>query len=234
MTTQYKFGLSSFSEKAPSFGQKQDRSDGPRIPFIKLKEGNNVIRIITEPYKYYMARFKADEDEKGFGTRINFSEPTDACPLKKAGYSPKARWLVGIIDRAESQVAIYDFSVLIYEPLNNLNDDLEWQSPIGYDVTIRKNSKAPPASFYSIMPRGKSPLSPSDIALRDANIDKLNETLARLTTPPSAEKVLAKMQEAGYKGGLVVTPKYAKSNGKAELAEASSEDYNFDRPSAQA
>jgi hypothetical protein len=229
--TQY--GLTSFSEGVTRFNNQNSEQNGPRVPFLKLKEGNNVLRIITNPYKYCMVRFKASADEKGFGKRINCSLPLAECPTKKAGFKPKDRWLVGVIDRSDSQVKIYDFSVLVYEPLNSLSEDIEWGDPIGYDITVRKNSKAGPAQFYSVMPRGKAALSPADLKLKEEFGDNLEKALARLTTPPSAETVLKRMQEAGYTGGVVAQPQ-TNGSGKPELSDMDDDDYSFNRPAAQA
>ena len=235
MTT-HSYGLSTWDETVSNTGNtnRSSSNDQERIPFVRLQEGNNILRIITAPYKYNMVRFKASEDERGFGKRVNCSWPVEECPTAKAGFKPKSRWLVGVIDRSDNAVKVFDMSVLVYQQLQGIKEDIEYGNPDQFDINIRMNSKAGPTGYYTVLPRGKSALSEADVALKEASAESLESTLVRLSTPPKAETVLKRMEELGYTGGVV-----AGSGGNGSTAEdlpaADDESYSFDqRPAAQA
>jgi len=223
------YGLTDWDE--PSAGQNKF-SDEERIPFLKLKDGKNIMRIIAGPYRYNHIKFKLNKDDKGFGERINCSWPLEDDPGVKAGFSPKHRYMVGVISREEDEnrVRIYDMSVLVYQHLQQLKDDVEWGNPTEFDINVRKNSKAPAAGYYTVLPRNKAPLSEADVALRDSVMEQLTAQLARLTTPVKPETVLKRMEALGYKGGVIVGND---ANGAAELTDANDQSFDFSA-SAQA
>lgn len=226
--TNTKFGLSNWDENPNDFKKSSKPFDGPRLKFMKLKEGNNVVRVITRPYKYTFISYKNQPDEKGYGTKIRCSDPVESCPTVAAGFRAKEHWFVGIIDRTDSEVKILDIGSLVYGQVKNLKDDIEWGSPTEYDLAIRKNSKAPPAGFYNTLPRGKAPLSDADLRLKDENFENLEDSLKRLSAAQTKEKALAAMETCGYIGGLVPQPVSAKAKAKAEeLAASSDSDYEF-------
>jgi len=229
-----KFGLSNWSEDNNKFTKRDDKAfDGPRIAFLKLKEGNNVVRVITDPYKYFSIDFKNDPEQKGFGKRIKCSEPLESCPTKETGWRQKGKYYIGVIDRTDSSVKILDMGSLIYDGIKTLRDDIEWGDPGSYDLTIRKNSKMPPANFYAIVPRGKAPLSESDLKLKSDAEATLIPSLERLSAPLAADKVKALLSEAGYTGGRIAPlPVSKKSNGDAKLVDSTDDDYSFADASA--
>jgi len=233
MTTD-KFGFTDWSDDTgPKGGRAQNTNtdNAERIQFARLEEGNNIFRIITKPARFQMVRFKAAPDEKGFGRRLNVSVPTASDPAVKAGFKPKSRWLAGAIDRRDNQVKILDLGVTTYEQLKSLNEDIEWGDPGSYDINIRRNSKAGAAGYYTVLPRGKAPLSPSDCKLKEQHQENLEQTLVRLITPPKPEMVLKRMEQMGYKGGVVAVA--SKPNG-SPLPETTDDDYSFEQPTAQA
>lgn len=220
MSTQ-NYGLSDWDQKQGRAASQI--SDEERVPFLRLKDGNNILRIITLPYRYNMVRFKASPDEKGYGHRINCSWPLEDCPAVKAvGGKAKERYFVGVIDRSDNQVKIFDMSVLVYQQLQGIKDDIEYGSPDKFDINVRMNSKSPPAGFYTVLPRGKAPLSEADVALRNEKIESLEAQLTRLSTPPKAETVKKRLEEFGYTGGVVDA-----SNESEALPAADDEDYSF-------
>lgn len=223
MTT-HSYGLSSWDEEVNVGNNKsQSVDESERLPFLRLKEGNNTLRIITKPYRYNMVRFKASADEKGFGRRINCSWPIEDCPSVKADFKPKTRWLVGVIDRSDNQVKIFDMSVLVYQQLKNIKEDIEYGEPDKFDINVRMNSKAGPTGYYTVLPRGKAPLSEADLQLKESVESTLQAQLERLSTPPKSETVLRRMEELGYKGGVVDQGSSEESN----LPSNNDDDYDF-------
>ncbi len=212
--------------------QTSNREELPRFEYMRLKDGNNNLRIVTPPAAYHMIKFKGPGDH-GFGKRVNTAWPLhEDCPAKTAGFKPKKRYLVGVIDREDNKVKILDMSVLVKEGVQALKDDIEWGDPTTYDVNVRKNSKSKaPAGFYTVLPRSKVPLSQEDLALLDEHKEALEKVITLRTTPSKPEFVLKRMMELGWDGksGPVV-----ESEDAAELAGSDDQSYKFNRPQAQA
>lgn len=234
MTTENKvsFGLSTWDEKT-STGRPQN--DLPRLDFLRLKEGNNVLRIVTPPYKYHMIRYKSPGNEKDFGKRVNCAYPKyDNCPTIEAGYKSKIRYLVGVIERNGQDgpaLKVLDMSILVYEQLQNFKDDPEVGSPDSYDINIRFNPKASsPQGFYSVIPRPKAPLSAADVELIEAfGTDKLEEVMTRYSTPPAPDAVRKRLESLGWTGKKEAE---TKSNGQGDLETVNDDDYKFPQPTA--
>lgn len=223
------YGLSSWDEATVTAGNF--KTDLPKFEYMRLKDGNNSVRIVTAPYRYFMVRYKAAND-KGFGKRVNTAWPLhEDCPAKAAGLKPKERYLVGVIDREDQKLKVLDMSILVYEQVQGLKNDIEWGSPAGYDINIRKNSKAKaPAGFYNVLPRSKAALSPADEALLEAK-EGLEKYLVSRTTPPKPEFVRKRMEELGWDGSQVTVQAEAED---AELSTADDTAYEFKRPSQAA
>ncbi len=236
MTTSKKFGLTTYSEPAQTGGgnrrQSAPVSDDERFEFLRLKDGENYVRIITDPYKFYQVRFKLSESEKGWGKKIRCSAPVEDDPAVKAGSKPKERWLVGVIDRSDGQVRIWDYHVLVYNQLKALNDNAKWGDPQGFDICINFNGDAAVADQIRIVQDPKEPLSATDVALRDKVLENLLKALERHSAPLNPATVLAEMKKAGWKEGTTVA-----SNGSSEskkLPATDEDDYSFEQPTAQA
>lgn len=226
-----KFGFVSWDDPPANQRQFTKFDNSKRIPFMKLKDGSNVVRMVTEPAVYFQARMPA---QNGQGDRIRTAYPAhDDCPAKKAGLAPKRRYMVGVIDRSDGVVKILDMSSQIFDIITSWKDDVEVGGrATNFDINIKRNSKAPPASFYTALPRPASALSESDRALVDGAREELASSLERLTTPVSVDRCLEQMKKAGYTGGVLVEPrqKKEKEEKSAELADASEDDYSFEQP----
>lgn len=236
------FGLSTWDEKNNVGRRETNREELPRIEYLRLKEGNNVLRIVSQPYKYYMIRYKAPGDTAGYGKRVNCSYPKyEDCPCVEAGYKPKSRYLVGVIERGAKDkdgnpapaIRLFDMSVLVYEQLQSFKDDPEVGVPDSYDINVRFNPKASsPQGFYSVIPRPKAALSEADVNLIEAvGADNIHKTLLRQSTPLPPEFVRKRLESLGWTGKREIEPKGAAA-AVAELETATDEDTDF--PAAQA
>ena len=232
--TETNFGLTSWDEQVQTSKPQPKQDDRVKLPFIRLKDGNNVLRIITAPAKYWQIKFQDGKSQ--FGTRVNCAFPAvdrNECPTVQAGYKPKKRYLAGVIDRSEEggAIKIYDMSVLVYEQLQAFKADPEVGVPSGYDINIRYNRGASsPAGFYSVVPRPPKALSEEDQELiNSVGSDVIEENLVRLCTPPSVESVTGFLKKLGWDGESKVT---AAAPAKAQLEETSDDDYSFDKPVA--
>ena len=109
------------------YGELADWSDG-EVPsggsnandFMNLKEGENVVRIVTNPYQFYVAWVR---DSSGVNRKIRSA--VEGCPLTKAGYQPKPRWYVGVLDRSSGDVKILEIGSQVFNAIRNLQKDAE-------------------------------------------------------------------------------------------------------------
>lgn len=157
-----------------------------------LVDGKNRVRIITKPAQYYVHQWKAPNDIS-FGTKIKCAlyGKDSKCPLCDQGLTPKKRWVVGIIERKNQSYKLLDIGWGVMKDLMEAIRNEEYGDLIRYDVTITKNSKAIPADMYKTLPSPSSPLSASDLELKQ-KVD-LSE-IERKVQHPSYEEVVKQME----------------------------------------
>lgn len=165
--------------------QKKDR-------FIRLSQGGNDVRVITDPYEYTFHTFKV-EGEKGYGRKIRCSEVMyGTCPLCDQGDRPQQRWFIGVIDRKTGTSKILDMPWSIFKAFKTMNANDRIGDPKSYDVNIvvDKNS---PTSYYTVQKYDKEPLSEDDVKLKK---DFDLEEILRLCTPLTPEEVQKQIENA--------------------------------------
>jgi len=232
MTNTTNFGLTSWDEQVQT--SRPERDDALRLPFLRLSDGNNVVRIITAPAKYWQVKFLDGKSQ--YGKRVNCAFPAvdkSECPTVQAGYKPKKRYLAGVIDRSEEGGAIklFDMSVLVYEQLQAFKEDPEYGLPNLYDINIRYNPRAAsPGGFYNVVPRPPKPLTEADQELiTSVTPEVIDENLIRLCTPPTVERCRSFLERLGWDG----TSKVEEAAPiKTELKATTNDDYSFDKPAA--
>lgn len=237
MTTQG-FGLTTWDEQTQK-PQQSRQNDTKRLDFVKLEKGNNILRIITAPAKYWFAKY--DDGKSPYGRRVRCAFPAvprNECPTVMAGAKPKKRYYAGVIQRnasGDDEVKIFDMSVVVYEKLQSFNSDPEYGTPDLFDINVRYNPESStPTDFYSVIPRSKKPLSEADLALiNSVGIDFINEQLTHLSTPHSVERVEQSLIKLGWDGTVKVqsiSKTETKSEEKDELDTEA--DYSFENPVA--
>jgi hypothetical protein len=164
--------------------------------YLRLQNGNNVVRVVTKPHEYLVHRYKAHEDDPGYGDRIMSSIHHGSDPLIEMGQKPKRRWLVGVIDRVSQSYKILDMSVSVFKGLQELVRDEDWGDPTQFDVDIKVDKQGGPTGYYTIIPKSKKPLSAADLDIK-SQIDL--EDLKRRCTPPTPDQVAAKVKVAQEK-----------------------------------
>lgn len=243
MSENTKFGLTTWDEPVFTPGQKRQprKTFSDRIPYAKLqggkdgKSGNNVYRIITGLHRFIKVSVKK-EGEKGLGQQVRVSSNLKEDPAIKLGFKPQDRFLVGVIERATSEVKLLEFGSQIHKQIKSFNDDVEYGDPQGYDVNIKKDENAGASGYYTVVPRPKTPLSDADLKLKESVQENLEATLIRLSAPNTPEKVQAILDAKDITAENAALPKKpakdssSKQNGRAELQEADDEDYSFDAP----
>jgi hypothetical protein len=211
------FGLTDWDDVEIKTGNRTQT----KAEYMRLKEGDNVIRLLTKPHEFKVHSYKAHPDDPGFGKRILSSIYHGSDPLIDAGSKPKRRWLLGIIDRSTQSYKLLDISVTVFKAIQGLVRDEDWGEPTQYDINIKVDKNGGATGYYSVIPKSKKPLSAADIEIKE-KIDL--EDIKRRCTPPTPEKVLELMNDVNAK-----SPNFKK--GTAVTAQKdSSEDDDF--PSA--
>jgi hypothetical protein len=182
--TQY--GLTDWSDVEIKTGQKKNDKD----LYLKLKNGNNVLRIITKPHEFLVHQYKAHKNDPGFGQRVMSSIVHGSDPLIEMGFQPRRRWLVGVIDRESQSYKILDLSTTAFKGIQELAREEDWGDPTQYDINIKVDKDAGSTGYYTVLPKVKKPLSPADIEIK-SSADL--EDLKRRCTPPTPEEVASKI-----------------------------------------
>jgi hypothetical protein len=244
MSENIKVGLTGWGDKNQT-GPREDREELPRLPFMRLQNGNNVLRIITDPYVYYHIRYKGSKSKGSFGDRVNTAWPThkEDCPAynficKPNKTNPKKRYFVAVVDRRDNEVKIFDMSVLVYEQLQGILADLkeatsEDHAPTDFDINIRYNSKASsPSGFYHVMGRPVAALSEADVELINGiGSDVITKILDRQSASPRPDQVQRRLESLGWSPDESSTEEEEASE---DLEGAKEDDYSFDKPDKSA
>jgi len=191
--------------------------------WLRLKEGSNVVRILTLPHQYAQHTYNIEGGRK-YGYRVNCSKTKETgCPLCEQGDNAKRRWLLGVIDRETNMYKILDVSAAIFKGVKTLNDDADWGDPIAYDVSII-NTPAAGAQRYSVIGKPKKPLSASDVAIQAENG---TEVLLRRTAAPTYEQVQARLAKIAEEVGGNTGGSSNSSNNSDDSEEDESQDNFF-------
>lgn len=182
MSNVVKFGLTSWDEvelKQPTNFQKS------KDLYMRLENGNNIVRCVTRPHQYLVHNFK-EEGDVGFGDKIMCSSFHKECPVCAAGDKAKRRWLVGVIDRKTQTYKILDMSVSVFKAIQELSRDDDYGNPEKYDIDIKVDKQGGATGYYTVIPKPPKALSAADIDVKNkANL----EDLMAKCTPPTPVKV---------------------------------------------
>lgn len=193
--------------------------------FMKLEQGDNVVRIFTKPHQFHVCWLK---DVSGANKKLR-SAMKD-CPLVKRGEKIQTRWLVGVINRNKGRAEILEIGSQIYKGIKNLINDPDWGDPTNYDVNI-KRGRPGENPLYGVLSKPHKKLTEEDASL----IAEFSETtdLKKLTMPPTAEEVAQRLAEIegvapSSGGGNGVSGQAAKPSG----APIDDSTFNFDEGGA--
>lgn len=172
-------------------GQEKKQTNSKDL-WMRLDEGSNELRLITQPHQYLVHKYKKEGDT-GFGQKVNCSSANGECPLCKLGDKPKLRWLLGVISRKTGTYKILDVSYAVFGQIRKLaQNTARWGSPEKYDIDIVIDKNGGAVGYYTVQPISKEPLSAADQLIKD-NVDL--EDLKKRVTPPDAAFVQRRMDK---------------------------------------
>lgn len=202
-----KFGLVSYDDvEFATPGQNSGGGNTGKDSWMRFNQGENEVRLLTDPFQYTMHRYKAPGD-RGIGERVLCSAYHGSCPLcdlrdsetGKQLNPPKERWYVYVIDRNTGTEKILDMSPSIFRQLKKLNKNPKIGDPKGLELNIEVDKNGPPTDYYNVQNLGPAPLSEDDVKIKKG-LDL--ERLKKRCTPPTPEQVLERMKriEAKFSG----------------------------------
>lgn len=180
MTT---FGEVSWTDDV--FGGDGKKNTNSKDLFLRLNEGPNELRIITQPFQYLVHKYKKDGDP-GFGQKVQCSAIHGSCQLCSTGDKAKPRWLLGVISRKDSTFKILDISFAVFSQIRKYAKNVKFGDPTKYDINVEVDKNGGAIGYYSVQAFSKEALSATDQVIKD-KIDF--DDLKRRVTPPTPEQV---------------------------------------------
>lgn len=168
------------------YGGSEKKQTNSKDLFLRLEEGSNEMRLITQPFQYLVHKYKKEGDP-GFGQKVACSAMHGSCPLCTAGDKAKPRWLLGVISRKTGTYKILDISFAVFSQVRKLARNTQrWGDPTKYDMDVVVDKNGGATGYYSVQPISKEPLSAADQKIKD---DVDFDDLKRRVTPPTADIV---------------------------------------------
>jgi hypothetical protein len=168
------------------FGNDGKKNTNSKDLFLRLDEGPNEMRIITQPFQYLVHKYKKEGDT-GFGQKVQCSAIHGSCPLCAMGDKAKPRWLLGVISRKTNTYKILDISFAVFSQIRKYAKNAQrFGDPTKYDINVEVDKNGGATGYYSVQGLNKESLSAADQLIKDvADLDDLK----RRVTPPTADIV---------------------------------------------
>jgi|GEM_PF-4874181 len=189
-----------------SYGGSAKKSNSKDL-FLKLVDGDNILRIITRPQQYIVHKVKFGSLDK-YGQKVGCSKLHGSCPIcdlsenlmnsavadevkRGKDMKAKARWYVGALSRVDGKAKILDISWTVFDQIKKLAVSKHWGSPNGYDINVLLDRNGGATGYYNVQPLSKSPLTAEEQLLVDSFP---LEDLQTRVTPPKLETVMKRVE----------------------------------------
>lgn len=127
--------------------------------YVKLEQGNNKIRIVSEPFDF--CNHYDDGMKKVFlcvGKKHN-------CPYCLKGIKPRPQYAVWAIDRADGEVKMFQYGTQIHNQLVELakSEEYGFDDEMPYDITIVKKGEKLDTEYKVIPARANTELTQAEV-----------------------------------------------------------------------
>lgn len=162
--------------------------------FLRLEEGSNEMRLVTQPFQMLVHKIKKDANNpKDFGQKVYCSAIHGSCPCCDMGDKAKPRWLIGVISRKTGTYKILDISYAVFSQIRKYAKNTQrWGDPTKYDIDIVVDKNGGATGYYSVQAISKEPLSAGDQVIKDS-VDL--DDLKRRVTPPTPEQAQKRLDK---------------------------------------
>lgn len=198
---------------ADVYGGQEKKQTNNKDLWLRLEDGSNVIRLVTQPFQYLVHKGIKKKGDKGFGQKVKCSKVHGSCPLCEMGLKAGPRWFLGVIDRKSNSYRVLDVSYQVFSQIRKLARKTEvWGDPTKYDIDICVDKNGGPTGYYSVQPIPHKPLSATDQQIRDTQVDL--EFLKNQAMPLTLEQVQKRLEKI-LDGGTLEMPAAAPAKAKA-------------------
>ena len=130
---------------------------GGNVDFLKLKDGINIMRIVSSPAQISI------HWEKGIdGQNKKVICPGSGCPICKAGKSPQMRYQIQVIDRADGKIKVLEQGTTVFNAIKAYAIDPEYGDPSKYDIKIKKEGSGRDTKYSVVASPNKSSITPEE------------------------------------------------------------------------
>jgi hypothetical protein len=187
------FGEVSWSDDVFPGGDGKKNTNNKDL-FLRLDEGSNEMRLITQPFQMLVHKVKKDPNNpKDFGQKVYCSGIHGSCPCCDMGDKAKPRWLIGVISRKTGTYKILDISFAVFSQIRKYAKNLQrWGDPTKYDIDVVVDKNGGATGYYSVQAISKEPLSAADQKIKD-DVDL--DDLKRRVTPPTPDLVQKRLDK---------------------------------------
>ena len=154
--------------------------NGEGTPFLKLKTGENKVRIVDLPFETQI-----HWEDTVDGTKKKVICPGAGCPICKEGHIPQKRFQVLVLDREDNKIKILEGGVSIFKQIKELAMDTDYGDPTLYDIKIKKEGQGRETKYSVLASPNKSQLTAEEKELV-ANSQSLKE----INAPKSIEDIM--------------------------------------------
>jgi len=182
--------------------------------WMKLKEGENVVRIMGNPIQFYVHWVQTSTGNKKVVSPVGC--PALVNRLVDSGFRRQAKWLIKVLDRTDDTFKVVEVGSQIYNGVRALYNNPRWGKVTAYDVSINRGPKGS-QPLYNVTPNPKESL---DASFKPKFVD-FNKSMdvAKLTAPATVSDVCELL---GWNVGDFV------SNTQTSSDQAGDEDFEFD------
>lgn len=154
--------------------------------FMRLKEGENLVRVMSNPIKSYVHWVKTRD---GMDRKINSpaASPELVRKLEDAGYKLQASYLIKVLDRSDDKFKLLEVGPQIFKGIQMLSSNQKWGKVTSYDISIIKGPKGT-QPLYNVTPNPKEALHASFQSKFTEFNDSLN--LDKITSPLPDQEIL--------------------------------------------
>lgn len=168
-------------------GNNSNNTRFDKEKFVKLEDGINNIRMISDVYRYFYHKVEFEGDKSPYGRSIRCTTVKEECPICLQGKRASEKFYIAVIERKSNKIKILECGKTIVEGIKALKQIPGKEDPKLYELVIIKNSKNAAANMYNVIPGADRPLTAEEIQkIEDFNEDEL----VNLCQPISADEVV--------------------------------------------
>ena len=151
----------------------------PKSDFMRLEEGENVVRVMSNPHQHYIHWLALPD-----GSKKKIVSPIDSMALvtrlTDAGFRKQPKWLIKVLDRKDNEFKLLEVGSQIYNGIKALYNNAKWGKVTSYDISIMRGPKGS-QPLYSVQPNPKEAI---DSSLKTKFIEFNNRVdMSKVTKP---------------------------------------------------